>query len=137
MTTIEWKDSYNVRVEEIDSQHKVLIKIFNDLGNAMEEGKGKEVVKDTLNRLVDYTQFHFSAEEELMAQYEYPEYHSHKKAHDDLKKKVIDLNGRRNDEGFVLRLEIIYFLKNWLQNHILETDKKLGAYLNKSMKEQF
>jgi len=135
MTTIEWKDSFNVNIETIDSQHKILIRVFNDLGNAMEEGKGKEVVKDTLNRLVDYTQFHFSAEEELMAQYEYPEYGPHKRAHDDLKKKVIALNERRNDEGFVLRLEIIYFLKNWLQSHILETDKRLGAWLNRQMKE--
>lgn len=136
MATMEWKESYSVKVEAIDSQHKELIRIFNDLGNAMVEGKGKEVVKDTLAHLTKYTEYHFSAEEELMVYYQYPDFASHKRAHDELKKKVTELNEKRNDEGFVLRLEIIYFLKKWLQDHILVTDKKLGAYLNSRMKEE-
>lgn len=136
MGTMGWKDVYSVRVELIDTQHKELIRIFNDLGNAMLEGKGRDHVKDTLARLIDYTRFHFSAEEELMLQNDYPDYASHKKIHDELKNKVMLLNERRNDDSFVLRLEIIYFLKKWLQKHILETDRKLGVYLNSRMKKE-
>ena len=136
MTSIKWNETFSVNVDEIDEQHKVLIKLFNDLGSAMVEGKGKEIVKNTLAELVEYTEDHFSNEEKLMAKYQYPDYGSHKKAHDELKKKVMVFYERRNDEGFVLRLEIVYFLKNWLQSHILDIDKKLGAYISSRMQEE-
>lgn len=45
----------------------------------MKQGKGKKKIEKTLNFLVDYTVLHFSAEEKLMQQKNYPDYTNHKK----------------------------------------------------------
>jgi len=130
MVQIEWKESFSVNVWEIDDDHKILVRLFNDLGNAMRLGKGKERLNQILTELINYTKLHFAREEEIMRRYNYDQYEPHKKIHDDLKKKVLELHKQQSEEGFHLTVEVLFFLKNWLQDHILEKDKLLGLYLN-------
>jgi hemerythrin len=59
---MQWNDSFSVGVSEIDAQHKNLVLYLNDLNFAMSQGKGKEVLKSLLTRLVGYTQVHFATD---------------------------------------------------------------------------
>lgn len=130
MLQIEWKDNFSVHVEEIDEDHKILIRLFNDLANAMREGKGKERLAEILMQLIGYTKLHFSREEKLMREVGYDDYENHKKIHDDLTEKVLQLYDQQKKPGFYITVEVLFFLKNWLQDHILEKDKQLAAFLN-------
>jgi hemerythrin len=95
----------------------------------MKVGKGKEVLKDVLKSLINYTSTHFAAEEKLMQANNYPAYEGHKKEHNQLVMQVLDVQ-KQLQEGVVLSQPVMNFLKNWLETHIQGTDKKYGPFFN-------
>jgi hemerythrin len=124
MAYFEWSDALSVSVGEIDSQHKMLVSMVNSLRDAMLNGKGRDVQKVTIEDMVDYATVHFATEEKYMKAFAYPEYAPHKKEHDAFTAKALELRGRVQKAGFVLTMEILDFLRNWLKNHIQVTDKR-------------
>ena len=81
MTKIEWSNNLSVGVDLIDDQHKLLIQKIADLAEAVNKTQGAEKILKTLGFMVEYTDFHFSAEEELMKEHDYPEMEYHLKQH--------------------------------------------------------
>ena len=65
MPFIEWNEKYSVHIEEIDSQHKKIFSIINRLHSALKARKGKKVIGNLLDELVDYTYYHFATEENI------------------------------------------------------------------------
>lgn len=128
MPFIEFNDKIRVNIEEIDNHHKVLIRLINELHDAVTEGKGEEVVSLILPELINYTMYHFFAEEEYMTQYTDPHYHDHKIEHAKLIDQTLELYERYN-EGIKISNDVLDFLKNWLNNHILGLDIALGRHL--------
>ena len=130
MAFFEWTDQLSVNVQAIDSQHKKLIEMINSLNEAMLAKKGREMQKATIDAMVDYAATHFRLEEGYMKKFNYPDYDAHKSEHDEFTRTAQDLKERADTKGFGLTLEIMGFLKNWLQNHIMGTDKKYSAFFN-------
>lgn len=125
-----WSDTYSVKIGIIDAQHKNLVNIINELHQAMTTGHGKEELGTILSTLIKYTQVHFKTEERFMESHQYPEYVQHKSEHDQLTQTVLDFQGKfqRNELG--VTIEVMGFLKDWLINHILGSDKKYAPFLN-------
>jgi hemerythrin len=130
MDFIKWKAEYSVNVEVIDDQHKKLIGLINQMADAMSIGRGRDVLGTVLTELVDYTVYHFKTEERLFQQYGYPEYKKHKKIHAALTAKTRELKESFDGGNRQLSVDVMLFLSNWLNNHILEVDKKYGPFLN-------
>lgn len=130
MSLFQWSPDLSVNIAEIDSQHKKLIGILNLLHESMRTGKGKDVLAKVLNDLTDYTVYHFGTEERLFEKYAYPEYRAHKRQHDDLTSQVLELKKRFEAGQVTITVEVMNFLKEWLNNHIRHTDKKYSEYLN-------
>ncbi len=128
MAFIDWNENLSVQIKELDDQHKKLIALINELNEAMRVGKGKDIMAKILASLVDYTKYHFGAEEKLMQTHSYPTYIIHKKAHDDLTKQVIDLQKKFESGNVVITIDVMTFLKNWLSKHIMGTDKQYTAF---------
>ena len=129
MSLFQWREELSVGCAEIDSQHKQLFRYADDLHAAMMSGKGKDILGQTLSDLIAYTKRHFAAEEKLMQVHHYPDYPSHKAAHDALAQKVVKLQQDFLSSRVALTGEIMQFLKDWLNHHIGEIDKKVGRYL--------
>ncbi|HTT61120.1 MAG TPA: bacteriohemerythrin [Bryobacteraceae bacterium] len=125
----EWKPEYSVLIPEIDAQHKRLFALAAELHAAMAQGKAKSVLEQSLAQLVDYTQVHFAAEEQYMARYDYPESIAHKAQHDQLTAQVIDLQKRFARGEQALSINLMVFLKNWLEGHIAGSDQRYSAYI--------
>lgn len=125
-----WKEEFSVGVREIDMQHQKLVTMINDLFNAMIEKKGQEVLSKIVDGMIDYARTHFATEEAYMLKYHYTGYVAQKAEHDKFVAKAVDLQKRLNDKTLVLSLEVINFLKDWLTNHILVSDKKYGSLFN-------
>jgi hemerythrin len=131
MPLMQWNDSFTVGVAEIDAQHKNLVSYLNDLHFAMTQGKGNSILQSLLARLVAYTQVHFETEEKYMKQWNYPGYVYHKGEHEAFVKKVADFKAKFEKGQSALSIDILIFLKEWVFNHILGTDKKYGPFFNK------
>jgi hemerythrin len=131
MPRIEWNDSFLVGVELIDEQHKMLIERTNTLTEAIEKTRGLEKILQTLGFMIDYTEFHFSAEEEIMDKYAYPRMEKHQKLHEDFIIRLNQMVEEFEAEGATTALSqsICAFLNSWLINHIKEVDTELGKFL--------
>jgi hemerythrin-like metal-binding protein len=118
-------------ISEQDTQHKKLIDLINQLNDAMKAGHGADVLGKVLNELVNYTVFHFGYEEKLMGQHKYEDTPAHKSEHVKFVQTVGDFKKKFDSGSAVISVEIMNFLRDWLTNHIMKTDKKLGQALNK------
>ena len=129
MPLIEWNEKLSVNIRAIDEQHKKWINILNELHDAMKAGKGRDAVGNVLDELVEYTKVHFASEEKLMEANGYPLFSGHKKLHEDMVKEVEFLRSEHSSGAAGLTIEVMQFLKNWLNEHIIGTDKNYGPYL--------
>jgi hemerythrin len=126
-----WSEEYSVSVNKFDEHHKKLIGYINELHEAMQVGQGKETLGKIMDGLIVYTQNHFKAEEELMLKFNYPGYLAHQKEHERLTTTALDLQEKFSKGQVALSITTINFLKDWLTNHILVTDKKYGPFFNR------
>src|SRR5579862_7146579 len=124
MSLFEWKESYSIGVAEIDAQHRKLYHLADQLHAAMNAGKSSDVIAQVLAELVMYTKTHFAAEERLMQRCGYPEFAAHKATHDELTRRVVDLQQQQKSGKTMLSIETLRFLSQWLQQHIGGTDRK-------------
>jgi hemerythrin-like metal-binding protein len=119
-----WSESLSVGLRGIDQQHRRLVDMVNALYRGMIGNSGQESQKTVIHEMVAYADTHFSLEEDYMRRFSFEGREAHTKAHDSFRKKANDLQQRSEGAGFVLSQEIVDFLKGWLQNHIMGTDKQ-------------
>ena len=132
MAVISWKACYEVGVGTFDDEHHVLVQVINDLYGALREKRGDEAIHGLLVVLVDYTKKHFAHEEQHMDKYKYPEVAEHKEQHVVLTDKIIDFQQQVSSGKTGLSPELMSFLRDWLLEHIVNTDKKFGAFLREN-----
>lgn len=129
MPLLQWNDELSIGIHSVDEQHKQLVNMINNLNDALAEGKGNDVLNNIFSELTDYTVKHFGYEEEMFAQYGYIEADNHKHEHEALITQVKRLQEKMNAGDFMISLEVMMFLKEWLINHILKTDKAYAPFL--------
>ena len=129
MALMEWSEKLSVGINSIDTQHKQLVALINNLFEALSHGKGDQALAPILNELIVYTKTHFAYEERLFAQYAYPEAAQHKAEHDKLAARVVDIQKQMQEGKVGLSVGTMTFLKEWLSNHIVGTDKKYSPFL--------
>jgi len=129
MALLTWKDEYSVGIVKIDLQHKALVDMINKLHEAMSKGHGNQVLGEILNSLIAYTRSHFSTEEELFARFGYPAANEHKAEHDLLVAKAQEWKRQFDSGNQMLSIQIANVLRNWLVNHIEESDRRYAPFL--------
>jgi hemerythrin len=127
---LKWHDEYSVHIQWIDMQHRRLFASANRVLDAVERQTDASEVADALSKLVDYTRYHFQAEEELLHGYQYPAEDGHSRAHAGLVTQVEDLQSRIAGGTSIPADEILTFLHGWIVKHILIEDRRYGEFLN-------
>ena len=127
---LHWNDSLLVGIRRVDEQHKQLVNYINELYRAMRGGESRQTTGKILADLIEYTSSHFKMEEDLFDQYGYPETDQHKTIHKELVAKVIDFQKQFEAGASELEMPLMEFLKDWLVDHIMKTDKKYVPFLH-------
>ncbi|WP_373478403.1 bacteriohemerythrin [Geminocystis sp.] len=124
-----WRNEYITGETIIDEQHQYLFSVINELHDAMIEGKGQQILGEILNKLASYTVKHFETEEQIMKQYEYPDFVCHKEKHDQLKDAVFTLKKQWENKEQFLTVKVSQFMTEWLIHHIKGEDLKVMNYI--------
>lgn len=126
----DWDDTYSVGILSIDRQHKVLIDYINRLDEEMRKSESdRNMLMYILNGLVGYTKSHFKYEEMLFELHEYPDIEQHKAQHANLFIQVAGFRTRFEAGDPAVGEELLEFLKDWLNIHILQEDKAYTSHL--------
>jgi hemerythrin len=130
MPLIEWTAKLSVGIDSIDEQHKKLVNMINALNDATLTNSSDELLGKIFTGLAAYTQKHFIYEENMFAEYGYPDSEEHKRQHNELIAQVVELKEKfiENPQG-TMSADLMLFLKRWITNHIMRTDKEYAEFL--------
>ena len=119
----EWKSDYETGDSTVDEQHQYLFKLANSLLVTRSSD-----CKSILMELYQYTRVHFTDEEKIMAEFNFPALDDHKKLHINLISNLNNLS-----EHFVeteeSRDDLVAVFGNWIINHILNEDLRFANFV--------
>lgn len=126
MKQIAWNSRYEMGVDFIDKDHKVLFSTMDKLLKLSEdENKSEWVCREGVKFLKNHSLEHFGREEEYMKSIDYKEYEIHKRLHDDFKTKTLPALEREMEEMNYSTEAIRHFLGvciGWVVSHTLTED---------------
>lgn len=76
--SFRWTEGYSVKIAELDLQHQQLFQIVAQLDSAQREGRSDSIIGGILDKLIEHIISHFTAEEYLMEQHEFPNLAAHR-----------------------------------------------------------
>ena len=126
-----WTDDMTVGDALVDTQHKELIKMTNELQVACYYGQPPSKLHKMLIEIANDSVQHFADEEQLMLTVGYPGYTEHKQIHDDFLAVVVAALEQVETQGASADLisEITKTVGNWVIKHILQADVKIYPYI--------
>ncbi|MCH5257453.1 MAG: hemerythrin family protein [Lachnospiraceae bacterium] len=128
--TVKFTDEFMTGIPLIDEEHKELFRIIDEvqtlIRNDLLSDRFDEILS-LLGELTVYAASHFKDEEEYMRSINYAGLDAQKRAHDAFVARIEELDIIHIDSNQQGTLEeILDFLTEWLVNHILFSDKKIG-----------
>lgn len=124
-----WSDALNTGLPAIDIQHKELFAAFNDLADAIEQGKGASAIKKLLAFLKYYAEWHFAREEKCADACKCPFADANKNAH----QRFVEMFGglhaqyRESHASEEVARQVHQELSDWIVNHVLKVDRQIGV----------
>jgi hemerythrin len=130
MEKIIWHDGFSVGVAKLDSQHRKLVDMINNMiENPLAETRS-ETIGDILTEMTNYAIHHFKTEEELLSIHNYPRIDAQKQMHKEFRIKTVAFCFQTTAGIETVPENVFNFLRDWLVNHILEEDMKYSEFFN-------
>ena len=123
------EDKYSTGLVWQDFQHKQLLDLFAKIKKAKAAKEGFEIISYSVAFLAMYVNHHFKLEEEYMKIYSYPEADVHKKEHKGYIKEIKLFREKFKDCDEKALEKLLMTLNQWIINHIMKDDKKLGDFV--------
>lgn len=139
--SIAWRDAMSVGDATVDADHKHLIDLINAFETAIQGDIDHKRVARVLLGLVEYTGQHFAREEELQLSIRYPYHDSHRRAHRDVLKQLSGIVSEYTvapdgPERDAMIRTLSTFLKEWLVDHIIQSDLRMKPYVAQMQRMQ-
>lgn len=120
-----WKDAFALGIPMVDAQHQGFFDILNNLYAGVVAGAKPDVLTNAHNDLKFYAAKHFSDEEEYLQTVGYPAVAEQQLQHAKFVQYLESADVTRTDARATLS-----FLKDWMLQHILGTDRRYERWLN-------
>lgn len=128
MSYFEWSDEYALGIEEFDMQHKELVALLNRTYDLYRDVTPVERLNQIIEELVDYATYHFATEEYWMQEKGYPGFDEHVRQHEDFSCRIVGFELDHADGKENLVGPLLTFLKEWLAEHMLQSDYKYAVF---------
>ncbi|MGE4280874.1 MAG: bacteriohemerythrin [Magnetospirillum sp.] len=128
MAVLRWSDELSVGVSSLDADHRTLVDLINELGQAIDERRGGAQVVSTLARLTRHVREHFEREEALLNRCGYAEAEDHAQQHAHTVNRLGELNALAAEDDEAAAHAVLDFLKAWFVNHVVGNDLKLRDF---------
>lgn len=132
MRLMKWTPAMSVGVPELDADHRVLMKIIDELALNSENPACTKDLRRCLHALLHYAEFHFGREETVMVACGFPAFDHHKEEHQAFTRLMQDLALHFDDEVApatrIVNDELQEYLKDWWNHHILIQDMAYRVY---------
>ena len=122
-----WQDHYTLGDEGMDSEHKDLFALANNLVDSND----KEALHNNIQLLQQHVKEHFAAEEAHMRGVEFHGYRSHVKEHGFMLEKLMTIDHKINHDQWEAA-DIGDFMDKWAK-HILNSDMRFDTYCKKEV----
>lgn len=130
MQMLVWEERFSVGIREFDQHHKILFDMINALIIARDTGSDNSVVEKSLEQLVQYTIFHFTAEESMMKHFGFEGLEEHELEHAKLLEQVQEYQQKIASQSDITVDELLSFLVDWLIDHTMGIDQEYGPFLS-------
>lgn len=132
-----WSEDLATGIERIDSDHKDMFRLVNDLHEAVASGQEPPHIAQVLSRLADYASGHFTREEWAMQRWDYPGFEEHVALHSQFLDRLAILVHEHELGSLTVSQNTLDFLKGWVLEHIVGQDRALSDFLRKRLGASF
>jgi hemerythrin len=126
--SIQWSQSLSTHLPQLDEQHRQMIKLLNELVDAITQNHGQQTVTSVLHAMRVYADEHFACEETCMDRHHCPTAAINRTEHNQFRKMIADFEARLSREGVTdaLAMQVEEQLAVWVIQHIGSVDRELA-----------
>lgn len=122
----DWDESLSTGIASLDEQHRMLFHCVDLLAEAATERSMLRTFY-VMEQLSHYVHAHFAEEEFLMRAHQFPGLVDHIREHRSFANRLRELRKIYLDRD--ISLDLVAMLKDWLRNHVAQTDMEYVPYL--------
>ena len=128
---IEQNDITLVALESMNDTHFEEVDIINQLLNQIESNVDNDTLSNTFKKLTEHMHTHFSTEEKLMKENQYPTLNIHKADHDKVinQARYTEMMWRNRKDVDALKEYLEEELIPWLDQHIKAMDTPMAEFV--------
>lgn len=127
-----WDSQLETGIEEIDQQHRELVRLINMIGRMQVKGHSLDSFsRELLNvfdELASYVEYHFGFEETFMSRYFKDKDHctTHRQGHADFSARIAEAKAAALEYPSSVAWRMLTFLSRWLLSHIIGADMHMA-----------
>ena len=129
MNLLKWKPEYSVGIASVDTEHREMIELINDVYSKLGKSPDAEEVEDCLENIYTAISLHFALEERIMRENSYVEYEEHKDDHEELLDEIRDLMDEFVADTQKGARALEKGLSDWFGRHFATFDARLHGKL--------
>ena len=126
---IEWNKDWECGNKMIDSAHKALIQMGNELINLSISHTPNDIIIDKLDLLIEHIKNHFTEEEQILTKSGFPDVEEHAKIHSNLISEALIFRDKFSTGECTSSLVFNFIVNRIIVDHLLTTDTQFFPYL--------
>ena len=131
MAHIQWKDQYSIGYKDIDTQHRMLLGLLNELIDLIDGSGPPEQISSIFKRLCSYAIMHFSNEEHYLKASGSPDLGLQESDHATFVRQILAFDQAYDPSDPRLLAETQSFLRHWFLDHILNSDMAYVPFMKR------